>query len=85
MHLAEVAGRGEVVVQAAVGDQEHLAARDLAIEHPADVHAGFADEVAAELDDELAPAAARAAATAAQLRADRAPIGARSSGCSPGK
>ena len=32
-HLAEVARRGEVMVQAAVGDQEHVAARDLLVDH----------------------------------------------------
>ena len=67
----------QVMVQAAVGDQEHLAARDLAVDDAADVDAGFADQVAAELDDERAPAAARVRArstSAAQVGADRRQI-----------
>ena len=52
-HLAEVAGRREMMMQAAVGDEEHLAARNLAVDDAADVDAGLADQVAAELDDEL--------------------------------
>ena len=84
MHLAEVAGRREVMVQAAVGDQEHLAARDLAVDDAADVDAGLADQIAAELDHELRLRQLRMRARPA-CRARFAPIGARSSGCSPGK
>ena len=44
---------GEVVMQAAVRDEIRLPARDLAIDHPAHVHAGFPHEVAAQLDHDL--------------------------------
>src|SRR5689334_760211 len=44
-HLTEVAGSGEVVMQAAIGDQEDLPARDLPIDHPADIYARLADDV----------------------------------------
>ena len=83
-HLAEVAGRREMMVQAAVGDEEDLAARDLAVDDAADVDAGFADQVAAEFDDELRAGQSRRRAL---RRCSRrlSPIGARSSGCSPGK
>ena len=72
-------------MQAAVGDQEDLAARNLAVDDAADVDARFADQIAAELDRRAAPAAARARALRDELPRGCAPIGARSSGCSPGK
>jgi hypothetical protein len=34
-----------VVVQAAVGDQEDMSARNLLVDHSADVDAGLADEI----------------------------------------
>src|SRR5580765_5328933 len=48
--LSEVAGRGQVLVQAAVGYQEHLAARNLAVEDTAGIDSRLAHEVATELD-----------------------------------
>src|SRR6266487_803218 len=36
--LAEISRRREMMVQPAVGDQEHLAARDLAIDHSAHIN-----------------------------------------------
>ena len=41
---------GELMVQAAVHDEEGSAARDLPVDHPRDVHAALADDVAPELD-----------------------------------
>src|SRR5690606_40336462 len=52
---AEVARSGELVVQAAVGDQEDLPVAFLAVDDPRQVHARFTDEIAAELDRELRP------------------------------
>ena len=53
-HLSEVAGCGQLVVQAAV-DHQILAAPGLfAIDNPGDVDAAFADNVPAELDHHLA-------------------------------
>ena len=49
-HLAEIAGRREAMVQAAVDDQEHTAALNLAVDDAADVDAGLADEIAPEFD-----------------------------------
>src|SRR4051794_27792950 len=51
--LPEVAGGREMVMQAAVDDQEHLAARDLAVDDARDVDAGLADEITPELDDHV--------------------------------
>src|SRR6185312_6793576 len=51
--LAEVSGSRQVMVQAAIGNQEDLAAGDLPIDHAAHIDAGFADQVTAELDGEL--------------------------------
>lgn len=48
-HLAEVAGGGEVVVHAAVDHQERLAARVLALDHPADEDTRLADQVPPQL------------------------------------
>ena len=42
-----------MVVQAAIGDQKHLATRDFAVHDAADVDTGLADEVTAQFDDEL--------------------------------
>src|SRR3970040_1513670 len=42
-HLSEVPRRGEMVMQAAVGHQEYLAARDLAVDDSADINARFTD------------------------------------------
>ena len=65
-----------MVVQPAVGDEEHLAARHLAVDDAVHVDAGLADEVAAELDDERAPPAAAAAHARSHERRRRlAPIG----------
>ena len=50
--LAEVARGGELVVHAAVDDQEGLAAGHLAVDDPGDVDAGLADDVAAELEQD---------------------------------
>ena len=41
------------MMQAAIGDQEDLAARFLAVDHATDIDAGLADDVAAELDRDL--------------------------------
>jgi hypothetical protein len=46
-----------MVMETAIGDEEHVAARDLAVDHAAHVDAGGADEIAPELDDSLAAAA----------------------------
>src|ERR1043166_2735031 len=51
-YLAKIAGRGQMLVQAAVRDQKHLPARDLAVEHATHVNAGLADQIAAQLDDQ---------------------------------
>ena len=61
-HLAEVAARREMMMQAAVGDEEYVAARNLAVDDRANVDARLADEIAPELDHEprlrqLAPGA----------------------------
>ena len=48
--LAEIARRGELVVHAAVGDQEGLAVARLAIEDPGQIDPGLADQPATELD-----------------------------------
>ena len=40
------------MVQSAVGDEEDLTARNLAIHHARHVESGLADEIAAELDDQ---------------------------------
>jgi hypothetical protein len=53
--LAHVAGGGEVVVHAAVGDGEGLAPRLLHVHDARYVDAGVGDEVAAELEEEAAP------------------------------
>ncbi len=58
-HLAEVAGGGQVVVQAAVGDQVGPAARDLLVDDPADVDARLADQIAPELHDDFGVAEAQ--------------------------
>src|SRR5690242_1122534 len=52
-HLAEIAGRGEVMVETAIRHQKDLAAREFAIEDARDIDAGLADDVAPELDDDL--------------------------------
>ena len=64
-------------MQAAVGDEKHVPARDLAVDDAADVDARLADQVAAELDDDVGH---RAAARLARPTSPRrlAPIGARS-------
>ena len=49
--LAEVARRGQLVVHAAVDDDERLAARDLAIDDPRDVDPALPHEEAPQLDD----------------------------------
>src|SRR6185437_13535343 len=51
--LPEVSRSGQMMMQAAIGDQEYLAPRDLAIDHPADVDTGLADQVTSQLDREL--------------------------------
>ena len=51
-HLAEVAGRRQVVMHAAVGDEKHVTARHFPIDHPGHVNAGLADDIAAELEHE---------------------------------
>ena len=84
-HLAEVAGRREMVVQAAVGDEEHVAARNLAVDDAAHVDAGLADEIAAELDHDLRVRQGSSRLVRPRARAGCAPIGSRSSGFSPGK
>ena len=73
-----------MMMQAAVGDEENVAARDLAVEDAAYVHAGLADQVTAQLEHDLrlGQLAPRCAARASRRLA---PIGARSSGFSPGK
>src|SRR6185369_15671351 len=50
--LAEVAGRREMVMQAAVGHEEYVAARNFPVDDAADVDAGRSDQIAAELDHE---------------------------------
>ena len=52
-HLAEIAGRREVMVQAAIRHEEHLTARNFPIDNAADIQARLAHEVAAEFDDQL--------------------------------
>ena len=47
-------------MEAAIGDKKDLAARFLAVDDPRDIDPSLADDVAAELDDHLAPAAAPA-------------------------
>ena len=48
--LTEVPGRSQLVVQAAVDDDERLATRDLAVDDTRDVHAALAHDVPPELD-----------------------------------
>ena len=50
---AEVARRGELVVQAAVGDQVNRSMAHLPVDDAREVNTGFADEIAAEFDREL--------------------------------
>ena len=57
-----------MVVQAAVGDQEHLAPRHLAVDDARHVDAGLADQVAAQFDDQLRLAAVRCFAASTTLR-----------------
>ena len=45
-----------MVVQAAVGDEEDVVARDFAVDHASDIDAGFADDVAAELEHDASVA-----------------------------
>src|SRR6188472_12070 len=45
-HLAEVPTRREMMMEAAVGHQQYVLARDLAVDDATDVDAGFADQVA---------------------------------------
>ena len=71
-------------MQAAVGHEEHVAARNLPVDDAANVDAGCADEIAAELDHEPR-LRQRVCAARRRDRARFAPIGARSSGSSPGK
>src|SRR5262249_17035370 len=47
--LTEIAGRRELMVEAAIGHQEYLAARYFAVDHPRDVDSSFADDISAEL------------------------------------
>ena len=42
-----------MVVESAVGHQKDLSARHLAVDDSGDVHTGFADQVAAQLDDHM--------------------------------
>jgi hypothetical protein len=51
-HLAEIARGGELMVHAAVGDQEGLAVAELAVDDPGQIDARLADQPAAELDRE---------------------------------
>ncbi len=41
------------MVQTAVGDEKHMATGDLAVDDAADINAGFTDQIAAELQDDL--------------------------------
>ena len=83
-HLAEVAGRRQVMVQPAIGDEEHVAARHLAVDDATYVNTGLADEIAAQLDDQLR-LRQRASQRTARACAGRRRCGSRSSGFSPGK
>ena len=51
-HLAEIARCREVMVQSAIDHQKNLATRHLAVDDPGDVNACFANQVAAQLDDQ---------------------------------
>ena len=52
-HLPEITRCRKVVMQAAVGDEENLTARDFAIDDTRYIDASFSDEVTAEFDDEF--------------------------------
>ena len=52
-HLSEVARRGEVMVQAAVGDEKDLPARFLAVDHFGDIDAGLAHQIAPQFDHDF--------------------------------
>src|SRR5262249_37828542 len=51
--LAEVPRRRQVMMQAAVGHQETMTSRDLAVDDAADVDPRFADEESTELQHDL--------------------------------
>jgi hypothetical protein len=51
--LSEVSGRREVVVEPAVGDEERVSARQLPLDDATHVNPAFADDEAAEFDDDL--------------------------------
>ena len=51
--LTKVAGSRQMVVQAAVGDEEELSVREFTVDDPGDVETGLADEIASEFDDEF--------------------------------
>ena len=50
--LAEIAGCGELMMQAAVDDEIGPASRLLPVDHPRDVDAALADDVSTELHDD---------------------------------
>ena len=51
--LAEVAGRGQMMIQPAIDHQKRLSAGNLAVDDPGDVNSRFADQIAAQFDDQL--------------------------------
>src|SRR5690348_16410843 len=51
-HLPEVSRRRQVMVRAAVQDEESLASRHFDVGYPRDVASGLTDEIAAWFDDE---------------------------------
>src|SRR6185369_10693589 len=51
--LAEISRRREMMMQTAVGDEEHVAARDFTVDDATDVDSGAPHEVAPELDHEV--------------------------------
>src|ERR1700686_3028059 len=75
-HLPEVAGRGQMVVQSAVGHEEYLLARNFTVDDAANIDSCFPDQIAAELDDQprLGQRAASAVDEIAQIAAYRPKI-----------
>src|SRR5690349_5139542 len=52
-NLSEISGRGKMMMQSAIRNQEHVTARDFPVQDAANIKAGLADEVPSELDHEV--------------------------------
>jgi hypothetical protein len=83
-HGAEIARSGKLVMQAAIGDEEHLAVADLAVDDPRQIDARLANQIAAQFDAERGSAstAGSAANCSASFCAHPREM---STGSSPGK